>query len=442
MGAIDLRTTGGLGAPLSSYAMASTTSHDQATVVEVAPDWRRIASLLVLLAALVLGSVFVAGENRVLVAFIAAGGGAALLGAAAMRGLLLRRIPATIAIEPRAVVIESASGRERRVFRSQVDRVELVEATDGVYEVRLVLRRRVVRLEVADRALGRDLVRRIRGKHQTTTYWARDPRAGRRAFLVSAAMVFTTVIVAGRRVLAFADRLIEEHLVEALSLLAPDVRLPAVVLIVLSLLAGLAGAIFAGYRLLSPTRRITLGSDGLHLRWWRSHRFIAFADVDQAGLLQPRGSAHPSGVELRLRDGRTMTLTMQSADASALLETIDAVATERAPASPPLWLSDRGERSLRDWVAHLRRPDAAGLRDQAPSKDDLFRVVEDGSAQPIERASAAIALGTSLSDDDRQRLAEITEGVAAPKLRVVLEHTADTEDEALAAMLEQLETRS
>jgi len=50
-----------------------------------------------------------------------------------------------------------------------------------------------------------------------------------------------------------------------------------------------------------------------------------------------------------------------------------------------------------------------------------------------------VALGKTLPATERIRLAEVASTVAAPKLRVVLERSADAEDQELAAMLEKLE---
>src|SRR5690606_24620698 len=149
------------------------------------------------------------------------------------------------------------------------------------------------------------------------------------------------------------------------------------------------------------------GADGITIRGWGASDYVPLARIAHHSVVGSGGSPHYA---LVLGCGqRSHTLPMSSASAAhALSDAIAVALSSRRPASPPLWLTDRGERSLRDWVARLRRQDAAGLRDPAPSKSDLFRVVEDGSAQPIDRASAAIALGRSLSEDDRRRLAEIT----------------------------------
>ncbi len=388
--------------------MASAPDADRDDVVEVAPDRKLglgilLAGLLILTPPLVTAS----PESRPL-ALSMLTMLVAVAGAITWWSPLPIRRAVELSLDGDAVVLKG-TGRSRRLRRDHIDRIE-IGRTDRPTRVSLVRRWRTVRLEVRDRARARDLIARLRLQRGSSTFWTMSPLANSYPAMWAMGVV---------------------HFVVAIAL--------STVAIPLSVATLFAWPV----TVLWPARRITVGADGLELRWLGRSRHVPHANVQFVSILEQRVGAIQHGVTIGLHSGERIRIAVPSATtARALASALSTATAARAPASPPLWLSDRGERSLRDWVAHLRRPDAAGLRDQAPSKTDLFRVVEDGSAQPIDRASAAIALGRTLSDDDRRRLAEITEGVAAPKLRVVLEHTLDEDDEALASMLEPLEANT
>src|SRR5262249_33885234 len=74
----------------------------------------------------------------------------------------------------------------------------------------------------------------------------------------------------------------------------------------------------------------------------------------------------------------------------------------------------------------LRTPStsAGGYRRGAIPPDRLLRVVEDPAADPIARASAAVALGPALDQEGRARLVRIAEACASPRARIVIEAVA------------------
>ena len=69
----------------------------------------------------------------------------------------------------------------------------------------------------------------------------------------------------------------------------------------------------------------------------------------------------------------------------------------------------------------------------------LLRIASDASELPSRRAAAAIALSSSASTEERERLAEASRAIAHPQLRVAVQAAvADESTEALAAALEAL----
>lgn len=98
----------------------------------------------------------------------------------------------------------------------------------------------------------------------------------------------------------------------------------------------------------------------------------------------------------------------------------------------------RGSRATERWLGDLRRLAQGDYRRGAPHPDQLWRVVEDGSADASARAAAARLLPTS-DETDRRRLRLAADNVAAPRLRVALQTMARSEEEERDAILATLE---
>jgi len=196
----------------------------------------------------------------------------------------------------------------------------------------------------------------------------------------------------------------------------------------------------------APTS-IDVGADGVLYRWLGRQRYIAHDEIESVEVtVHGFGRSKRNVVVLFLRGGDPVYLptgapTLDGDNAALLAARIrDARdARQRGGLAPAALV--RGAQSHAQWIAALRRPEAAGLRTQAPLKDDYWRVLEDASAAPLTRGAAAIALGKDLNDAERARLARAQKTVAAPKLRVVLDRSADDDDEALAELLEALDPK-
>jgi hypothetical protein len=82
---------------------------------------------------------------------------------------------------------------------------------------------------------------------------------------------------------------------------------------------------------------------------------------------------------------------------------------------------------------------SAGYRSAGFDRDMLLGIVEDPARAPDERAAAAVALGTSLRDEDGERLRRVAAASASPKLRIAVDAALEGDDAALVEALEALE---
>lgn len=198
----------------------------------------------------------------------------------------------------------------------------------------------------------------------------------------------------------------------------------------IGLLVGLYGVI------LLPTilpQRVDVGHDGLFTRWLGNRRFIPFSKVESASLTR-------FGVKLVLRSGRSLEIRLTQkhgeadAEARALLARIDdGLAAQRglSRADEEAYLS-RGERDVATWVREMRALGAGemgGYRASAMPRDRLWDVVENASADRSAREGAALALSASLDDDERDRLLDLAQRTASPRLRVALSGVSRERDE-------------
>jgi hypothetical protein len=72
-------------------------------------------------------------------------------------------------------------------------------------------------------------------------------------------------------------------------------------------------------------------------------------------------------------------------------------------------------------------------------RDELFRMVNNSGLAIAARAGAAAALGFNAAPSERERLRDVVDRVASPKLRVVLEAAADSDQGKLEAALDAVD---
>jgi hypothetical protein len=193
--------------------------------------------------------------------------------------------------------------------------------------------------------------------------------------------------------------------------------------------------------------RIDVGADGVLVRWLNYKRFVSYADLADAMVMQVGSGKNArmvltlmlaGGDELKVATGHP---SWDFGKGQAIVRRIKDAHTaygRREPAHAEALV--RGEaRSHRDWVSALRSGiDHATHRHAALSEELLWRIIEDPSVEPLKRAAAAVSLG-SRAGAPRERLARIAEATAAPKLRIAIERAASDNDDAVARALEELE---
>jgi hypothetical protein len=199
--------------------------------------------------------------------------------------------------------------------------------------------------------------------------------------------------------------------------------------------------------MLAPAK-ITVGVDGLLVKWLWTRQFIPTKDItfvrryDTGG-----GRSRRRGVELSL-PGRTVELPMYDDEAILTLEQrirdVIALAKGQTHVGDQALVLSRGSLGLRDWINQLKALGSgatATLRSAAVMPENLWRIAEDPARPAIERAAAAIALAPSMGDTDKERLGDLAKTTAAPKLRIALERVAEeATDEEMEEALKELET--
>jgi hypothetical protein len=202
---------------------------------------------------------------------------------------------------------------------------------------------------------------------------------------------------------------------------------------------------------------ITVGADGLLVKWLWQERFVPIADVEcirtesdflnrkLLGVrLQVRGESEPIDVALTMPGRMQDSLEFGRRYVATVLERIEEarqVAKSASVHDAARALAREG-RSGMDWLAALRESfgGAETFRAGAPlTADDLWRAVEDQSAEGWVRAAAAAALSSGLEDHGRARLRVAAEATAAPKLRVALEAAAKGDDAEIAGALHDVD---
>lgn len=202
---------------------------------------------------------------------------------------------------------------------------------------------------------------------------------------------------------------------------------------------------------------LTIGDDGVHLRWRGRARFVPGPAIKDALVIDEEVAMGLRATVLRLylRDGTTFDAIFAVRPrgvvasgararaleahrcAQALIE--EAVPVEPSELAPQL---RRGGEDAAAWVASLRGRfgKVASFRDDADGRTGaLWQLVADAQRAPETRAAAAVAVWPTADEGGRTRLAAIAEGTAVPALRAAFEATMRGDEAALGEALERLD---
>ena len=192
---------------------------------------------------------------------------------------------------------------------------------------------------------------------------------------------------------------------------------------------------------------LRIGTDGVEYRWAGRRRFVPYREVVEL-LDEPPSPAtrtwSTSVMTLQLRDGSRVVWRL--VDSSLVVTRLrEALEAHRSNLSQDgaAWLA-RKDRAHEDWVRELRVIGSGGgrsYRASPPSREMLWRFVEDPAADVAVRAASAIALGPSLDDTGRARMRVAAKVTLLPELRVVLEREAAAEEAQAEEALEMLDRK-
>lgn len=212
-------------------------------------------------------------------------------------------------------------------------------------------------------------------------------------------------------------------------------------LTMLAMLAATASSVAA----LAP-RKVSVGIDGVLVRWMGRREFIPFDCIRAVRRYEGSGWWNDSvGVEIEKDDGVTLRLPagrkLERADAALLAERIEQARGRRSrrdDRAPSRTSSARARATLRvgcSVCAGSVRANA-DMRTAPVADSELARVREDPSLDDGERVGAALALSAGRGPEQRERVRVVARTVAAPRLRVALEKVAaaSTEDEYAEAL--------
>ncbi len=208
------------------------------------------------------------------------------------------------------------------------------------------------------------------------------------------------------------------------------------------LLAQSAAGFLALALMLVPTH-VTLGADGMEIRWlWRS-RWVRWLDV--ASVEVDRRS---DALLLKMKRGDTVRISAEAAfavtDANAadeLLKRIEKAINDAAEARPHVVAAAlaRGDSTTAEWVSRLRALVSCGVsgyRAASVSAEDVEAVLNDKAADPSLRAAAAVAYAPAGGADAVKRAAE---AVASTHVRVALDAAVSSDEEGIARALDAIE---
>ncbi|MBX3270648.1 MAG: PH domain-containing protein [Sandaracinaceae bacterium] len=220
--------------------------------------------------------------------------------------------------------------------------------------------------------------------------------------------------------------------------------------------ASVAWALLSFYTLGLVKTRVTVGSDGVRIRWLGRERAIPIAAIEQVDA-RSRGTFGARTITLHLDTGERVPLLV-GVRGNNLFEPFDAD-EERAKIAERIEHARRlggevrelGEMAIDAWVDRRDALDVTELirdlrlRARVRAKTEgvevvraLLAMVEASAAPAALRVAAAAALGDTLDAPARERLRVVARASAVPEVRVALEAAADGEDAPLADALASL----
>jgi hypothetical protein len=369
-------------------------------------------------------------------------GGSTLMALLALLALLLKGPAALLAVLAGLFAFGGlAAARERRFPELQATLIEADE--DGVRDRGKLLVRRDQLTQGFAFALGDGcLVRLMRkGRRRPVDIVTWDESEGRA--LLRALGLDASQTSAELRGLSFTGYV-------------PRIAPPFLVVIPALLLAGLspyAPAFLALMALLiavpaSIGTQISIGVDGVQVRWLWWSRFYPFARVKSIRGYQ---NDQRHGFEIELKNGEKQPVLVSKGNEEEVAKlALDRVQqafqayTEGGQAADVSAALARRDRSPHEWLEWLRALGAganADMRTAIVSHERLWQIVDDPSAAAGDRASAAVALASRGDDEARRRVAAAAKRIVAPKLRIALEKTAapDATDAQLGELLAELD---
>jgi hypothetical protein len=182
---------------------------------------------------------------------------------------------------------------------------------------------------------------------------------------------------------------------------------------------------------------VTVGADGVHFKSFFVKQFAAY---DQIKEIRHVGD----DVIITLYDFTVHELSGEK-DAARLADVLErAVASYRANQEHGSRRLGRKGRPLGQWMQDARglAEQNADYRHATMAEEQLWRIVEDASAEPTERAGAALAL--RLDPAGKMRLRVAANACAENRLRVALGAVADEQawlEQALGALEDRRELR-
>ena len=182
--------------------------------------------------------------------------------------------------------------------------------------------------------------------------------------------------------------------------------------------------------------KVHVGRDGLRVTGTWTQRFVPYRDIRGVQLFA-------RGVLVLLDDGFVLQLVAPPTEQELLRVEIDkALAAHNARSGPGVGALARQGRPVRAWQEDLRRlaDGTPGFRQQAWSREDLERVLEDASASVEQRVGAALALRADPGTRLRIRIA--ASASANEELRAALEACAAEDDAIDEAALEGITERA
>lgn len=205
------------------------------------------------------------------------------------------------------------------------------------------------------------------------------------------------------------------------------------------------------------TARLELGEHGLSMSWLGLfEKFVAYSEVSSVSK-EFRWRQPNNRVIVACRRRPTIYIPVWSTRAASTLEAwlSEAVNVSRRPRPEPVAVEqppellalERGGRSTREWVAHLRRlGDGVTSRLASPPREALWAVAQHPAAAPRVRIAAAIALtGVSATEADRVRIADLARKLPDSQIRQAMElalHDDPTLSEVLADFVDTNQERS